>query len=332
VTAKTAPSQRLVAEDGVAPGGAAAGVPAALRPELQKALEALDAGEQALLAAMIGRAKSPAAGFGPFDGVSFAHHNLKAEPGSADLAASEAEVASAIAPPVVKHFPEAEVVALPTDHPPLDISLETVMKTRFSSHHFGPQPLPLQTVSALLHYAYGVRRTARAYNVKHFPVRLAPSAGGLQPLDLYLVVNDVETLRKGLYYFDPVRHALLLLDEGNMRQRLLNSSIYQDWIMYAPLTFVMVCNMPRIFWKYRARGYRFVHADAGVLAQNFYLVGTALKLNTCAVAAFFDDVINDLVGVDGRNEFTILLFSVGNKVPRAFNPSVVLPSTATPAT
>ena len=332
MTGKAAPSQRLVAEERGTPGGAEAGCAAVVLPELQKALESLDGGEQALLATMIGRAKSRAAGPRPFDGVSFAHHNLKAEPGSADLAASEAEVATAIAPPVVKNFPEAELVALPNEHAPLDISLDTVMRTRFSSHHFGPQALSLQTVSALLHYAYGVRRTARAYNVKHFPVRLAPSAGGLQPLDLYLVVNDVEALRKGLYYFDPVRHALLLLDEGNMRQRLLDSSIYQDWMMYAPLTFVMVCNMPRIFWKYRARGYRFVHADAGVLAQNFYLVGTALKLNTCAVAAFYDDLINDLIGIDGRNEFTVLLFSVGNKVPRAVNPSVVVPSSATPST
>src|SRR6185436_19756460 len=123
----------------------------------------------------------------------------------------------------------------------------------------------------------------------------------------------VSGLRGGLYYFDPLEHAVRLLDEGNFRQRLLNASIYQDWIFYAPVAFVMVCNMPRIFWKYRSRGYRFVHADAGVLAQNFYLVGTALKLNTCAVAAYYDDLMNDLNGVDGRNEFTVLLFTVGPK-------------------
>ena len=327
----TATNHQRVGEKGATLAAAAADGNEAVVPELQKALRELDAGEQALLAAMIVRAKSSAAGPGPFDGVSFAHHNLKAEPGSADLAASEAEVATAIAPPVVKDFPEATVVPLPTNHPRLEISLDDVLKTRFSSHNFGPRPLSLQAVSTLLHYSYGVRRTARAYNVKYFPIRLAPSAGGLQPLDLYLVVNDVEGLGKGLYYFDPVRHALLLLDEGNMRQRLLDSSIYQDWIMYAPLTFAMVCNMPRIFWKYRARGYRFAHADAGVLAQNLYLVGTALKLSTCAVAAYYDDLMNDLLGVDGRNEFTILLFSVGNKLRRGLNPSVI-PSTAAPST
>jgi SagB-type dehydrogenase family enzyme len=90
--------------------------------------------------------------------------------------------------------------------------------------------------------------------------------------------------------------------------------------------------MPRIYWKYRARGYRFVHADAGVLAQNLYLVGTALKLSTCAVAAYYDDLLNRLVGVDGRDEFTILLFAVGNKIPRPFRPTVVVPtSPASPA-
>jgi SagB-type dehydrogenase family enzyme len=320
---------------GAGPRAPEAGAPLSdatgLQPELLQQLERLSPGEQVLLASMIAEARSPAAGPGPFDEITFVHHSLKAQANSAALAASEEEVASAIAPPVVKEFPQAEVFPLPTEHPRLELALDTVLRGRFSSHNFGPQPVPLQAVSSLLHYAYGVKRTLRAYNVREYPVRLAPSAGGLQPLDLYAVVNDVEGLRKGLYYFHPLRHALLLVDEGNLRQRLLSASIYQDWIAYAPIVFVMVCNMPRIFWKYRARGYRFVHADAGVLAQNFYLVGTALKLNTCAVAAYYDDQLNDLVGVDGRNEFTILLFAVGPKPQNlGLNPALVIPPLVKP--
>jgi SagB-type dehydrogenase family enzyme len=294
-----------------------------LDPDLKRQLEVLAPVEQAALAEMLERVKTaPLADGRPFDPVFLIHQYLKAVAGSADLAATEEEVASAIAPPTIKQFPGAEVVVLPKEYLPIDIPLDAVMRDRFSSHNYSPKNVSMQTLSTLLHYAYGTKRTVRAYNVREFPVRWTPSAGGLQPIDLYMVANDVEGLRKGLYYYDHLRHVLLLVDEGNMRQRLLDASIYQDWVLYAPVMFIMVCNFPRVFWKYRSRGYRFVHADAGVLAQSFYLVATALKLNTCAVAAYYDDKIHELVGVNGRDEFAILLFGTGHKpTPRTLAPA-----------
>lgn len=83
--------------------------------------------------------------------------------------------------------------------------------------------------------------------------------------------------------------------------------------MYAPIVCIMTCNMKRVLWKYGNRAYRFVHVDTGVLTQNMNLVGTALDLNVCPVAAYYDDSVHDLLQIDGKNEFVSLLFTLGHK-------------------
>ena len=51
--------------------------------------------------------------------------------------------------------------------------------------------------------------------------------------------------------------------------------------------------------------------EAGHLGQNVYLAGTSMKLGVCAVGAFLDDGLNNLLGVDGQNEAAIYLLAVG---------------------
>ena len=45
--------------------------------------------------------------------------------------------------------------------------------------------------------------------------------------------------------------------------------------------------------------------------QNLYLAGTAAGLGVCAVGAFFDDLVNGLIEVDGVEETTVYLAAVG---------------------
>jgi SagB-type dehydrogenase family enzyme len=302
---------------GVVPvaGGSLAASSAALHPALREELETLSGDEQGILARMVKRWRKGAAPGESFDVLTLIHENLTARL-DLDPSYRTPDADTMVAPPMVKEFPGTETVSLPTDLPPLDVPLSAILKGRFSDHNFGPGPLSLRTLSSLLHYSYGTKKVARAYNTREFPFRQAPSAGGLQPIDLYVVANSVEELRQGLYYFDPNGHRLRLLDEGNLRRRIVNATVYQDWLAYAQVVFILVCNMPRVQWKYGDRAYRFVHVDAGVLTQNLYLVSTALKLTTCAVAAYVDDSVNQILEVDGRSEFTILLFGVGHK-PRS---------------
>ncbi len=51
--------------------------------------------------------------------------------------------------------------------------------------------------------------------------------------------------------------------------------------------------------------------DAGHIAQNLQLAATALDLGCCPIGAFYDDEINEVIGVDGEEETTIYLATAG---------------------
>jgi SagB-type dehydrogenase family enzyme len=51
--------------------------------------------------------------------------------------------------------------------------------------------------------------------------------------------------------------------------------------------------------------------EAGHIGQNLYLAATSMGLGACAVGAFLDDELNDLLDVDGKEEAALYLMSVG---------------------
>ncbi|WP_281184928.1 nitroreductase family protein [Trichlorobacter lovleyi] len=51
--------------------------------------------------------------------------------------------------------------------------------------------------------------------------------------------------------------------------------------------------------------------DAGHVCQNLYLACQAINAATCAIAAYRQDLIDALLGVDGNEELTVYLAPVG---------------------
>lgn len=209
--------------------------------------------------------------------------------------------------------PSAGLPAVPLPAPRAlpDITLADAIEQRHSSTTFAARPMEFAVLAALLEQAAGVRGHRPGYNVRDFPVRRAPSAGGLAPIDLYVVANAVDGLTQGLYCYRPSAPGLVRVDTGNMRAKVAEAGIAADWLFHAPAVLFLAVDMSRVDWKYGVRSYRFVHVDLGVLTQNLYLVATALGLNTCAVAAFDDDAANDLLRLDGRDAFVSLMFACG---------------------
>jgi len=77
------------------------------------------------------------------------------------------------------------------------------------------------------------------------------------------------------------------------------------------VSFIWTAVIERSRWKYQQRAYRYIHLDAGHVCQNLYLACEALGLGCCAVAAFDDDAVNEIIGVDGKGEFVVYLATVG---------------------
>ena len=204
-----------------------------------------------------------------------------------------------------KTYPEASRVKLP-DLALDDSGLFDALARRRSLRAYGPRPLALGELSALLWAAAGV--TAREQG---FAFRTAPSAGGLYPVEHYVVANDVEELERGLYHYDVLGRALERLVVADLRMPLATAALGQRVCADAQAVFVWTAVLERSRWKYGARFARYVLLDAGHIAENVALAATALGLGTCQIAAFFDEEAAAIVGVDPDVEPVIYLSTVG---------------------
>jgi SagB-type dehydrogenase family enzyme len=202
----------------------------------------------------------------------------------------------------------SKVIPLPSPSLTGGLPLWKALQKRRSIRDYRPEPLPLKDLSNLLWATQGI--TEKAFGPWY---RTAPSAGALHPIDTYLVVNRVEGLEPGIYFFDVVEFSLSSRRMGDFSGPIAQAALNQDMARTAAVVFVWVAVIQRSRQKYRQRAYRYIYLDCGHIAQNLYLAATALDLGCCGVAAIFDDEVNDLVGVDGQEETAIYLAMVGKK-------------------
>jgi SagB-type dehydrogenase family enzyme len=85
----------------------------------------------------------------------------------------------------------------------------------------------------------------------------------------------------------------------------------QAFLGQANVCFVLSAVFQRTRWRYRERTCRYVMLEAGHVGQNLYLAATAMGLGACAVGAFLDDDLNDMLGLDGAAEAVLYVISVG---------------------
>lgn len=182
---------------------------------------------------------------------------------------------------------------------------ETIERRR-SVRHYGTGPMPLEALSQLVWSTHGTSGHAGAREL-----RTAPSAGACYPIDVYVVANHVAGVEPGLYRYLPEDHALLLVREGDVGSEVASAALGQTMCADASVTLVWTAVLPRTTNRYGERGTRYVFLDAGHVGQNTYLAATALGYGCCGIAAFDDDAMNRVLGVDGRIETTVYCASVG---------------------
>jgi SagB-type dehydrogenase family enzyme len=206
--------------------------------------------------------------------------------------------------------PDAPVVELPAPPEILPERMRAffdLLKTRRSRRGYAAEPLALKDLATLLWSVQGVVESGRGYTL-----RTAPSAGARHPLETYIMVNRVEGLAAGLCRYSPAGHRLVRLDDdASAAGRLAAACLGQEMLRTSAVSFIWTAAIERGRWKYQQRAYRYIYLDAGHACQNLYLACEALGLGCCAVAAFDDDAVDRILGLDGREEFTIYLATVG---------------------
>ena len=189
-----------------------------------------------------------------------------------------------------------------------NVDLISAIEGRRSHRRFLDQSLTLAEVSFLLWATQGIRQKANAATA----FRNVPSAGCRHALETYLCVLNVTGIEPGVYRYLPVEHQLLAVSqETGLAERLAEAVLGQVFLANAPVTFVWATIPYRMEWRYDSAAHKVIALDAGHVCQNLYLAAAAIGCGTCAVAAYHQEMMDRLLGVDGDNEFTLYLAPVG---------------------
>jgi len=182
----------------------------------------------------------------------------------------------------------AKEIELPKQKEKGITSIEETLNKRRSVRDYKTGPLSLQQVSQLLWSASG----------KNLYRRTAPSAGAAYPLEIYLVVGEVEGLEPGIYHYSPPRHSLEMTKGHDVRSRLSLAALGQEMVEEAPVNIIIAADYGRTTGHYGQRGHRYVQMEVGHVGQNVSLQAIALSLGTVMIGAFGDKEVKEVLGID----------------------------------
>jgi SagB-type dehydrogenase family enzyme len=208
----------------------------------------------------------------------------------------------------------AEVLALP---PPEQAgtaaaAFRSLVTERCSRRTFAEEPVTLAELSFLLWSCQGVQEVWPGAGTR----RTVPSAGARHALETYLLLHAGAGLEPGLYHYAALQHALVPLEgPPDAAARVVAACHGQRFLGTAAAVFLWAAVPYRMTWRYGQRGYRYLFLDAGHACQNLYLAAEALGAGCCAVAAFDDQALDDLLGLDGQEAFAIYAAAVGHRTP-----------------
>jgi len=148
-------------------------------------------------------------------------------------------------------LPSATAIQLP------ELPLWKAIEQRHSLRKYADEKLSRQELSFLLWATQWVKEF-RSNERREVTFRNVPSAGARHPLETYLLLNRVEGLPCGLYYYHPVKHGLVLLEEGErIAEAVFYGSLDQEMVLKSAVTFIWVAIPLRTTWRYSQRGYRY---------------------------------------------------------------------------
>jgi SagB-type dehydrogenase family enzyme len=205
------------------------------------------------------------------------------------------------------------------------------IEQRRSRREFTEESLTLEELSFLLWATQGVDKGAtRAFqdwlsakrNVAAakttFALRTVPSAGARHPFETYILVHRTSGLKPGVYRYLSLEHKLLFLYAGTeLTDRIANA--FMRWVQNSAVVFIWTAIPHRTEWRYSIVSHKMIAQESGHVCQNLYLASEAIGAGACAIGAYDQAKVDAIVGVDGKDEFTIYVAPVGKVAPATYH-------------
>ncbi len=213
--------------------------------------------------------------------------------------------------PTFKEYPDAPKIKLPRTWELSEARITPLLQNRRSLRKYMAEPLKIEELAFMLWASQGI--TAKSDN---YSFRTAPSGGALYPVETYLSANLVEDLAPGLYHFDPRNFCLDQISKKDSATDVAACCLDQKFMANSAVSFIWSGVLRRMLSKYGNRGMRYVLLDAGHICQNLLVAAEATGNGACPVAAFYDEEMNNLLGLDATEETALYAAAVGKKMSK----------------
>jgi SagB-type dehydrogenase family enzyme len=180
-------------------------------------------------------------------------------------------------------------------------TIEQVIQRRGSTRHFSRDSISLQQLSTILESS-----------TRGIPADFLEPYGALLN-DLYLIVNNVDGLPAGAYFFSPKKQKLELLKAGNFRQEAGYLGLEQQLPADAAVDIFFLADLGSILSRFGNRGYRIAQLEAGIIGGKLYLSAYAQGLGATGLTFYDDDVIN-FFSPEARGKSAIFLVAIGKSL------------------
>jgi SagB-type dehydrogenase family enzyme len=195
-------------------------------------------------------------------------------------------------------------------------SVSSVIKPE-ASNEDGPRDLIEQVI---LRRGSSRRFKREAITVDQLMIMLRASTRGIdadflekatdQLNELYLIVNAVDGLTAGSYFYRRGEDKLELLQEGDFRSRAQHLGLQQALPGDASVAVFLMADLKPIFARLGNRGYRAVQLEAGIIGGRLYLSAYAQRLGATGLT-FFDDDVTAFFSPHAAGKSAIFLMALG---------------------
>ncbi len=190
-----------------------------------------------------------------------------------------------------------------------DMPVREAIARRISRRQYTGEALTLPELSYLLWSTQGIRY--KKVHGTHSVTRNVPSAGARHPFETYILANTIVELPFGLYRYLPLTHQLCQFRTDPELTEKIHQASYMQYVIDSAAVFIWTVIPYRTAWRYGPLAPKLIAQDSGHVCQNLYLACESITLGTCAIGAYNQVEMDQILEVDGETEFTIYMATVG---------------------
>lgn len=219
-------------------------------------------------------------------------------------------------PPITKPYDSSKkIIELPNINEEIikNKNIYKCIKERRSVRLYSEESLNLEELSYLLWSTQGINNPNDVPNL-----RTVPCSGATHSFETYLFIMNVEGIKKGVYRYLPIGHKLLFMFElENINEKVDVMTLDQPFIPHfankSAVLFAWSTIPYRSEWKFDITAHKKILIDVGHVCQNLYLASESIEAGTCAIGIYDQKMIDDILNIDGEDEFVVYLAAVGKK-------------------